>query len=178
MADRQAPGRSPRRRATRVVVGSIARIEHRLVGEAGYGQTVAVSIVRKVGLGVAVVIAIVLALALWRVVPVITGPVLPIGATPLRLATQTPNLDMGCATALLSPSRVATDGDELVLVLEATGDVVAVVWPSGFAAWRSDGRAVLADPWGRIVAVEGDVLDGLGGGMGQDDRFIICPFGL
>ena len=26
--------------------------------------------------------------------------------------------------------------------------------------------------------VEGDVLDGLGGGLGQDDAFHICPFGI
>ena len=47
---------------------------------------------------------------------------------------------------------------------------------SGFAAWRVEGRAVVADPWGNVVGRDGDVLDSLGGG--GDDPFHICPFGI
>jgi hypothetical protein len=53
-----------------------------------------------------------------------------------------------------------------------------VVWPSGFAAWRVGGRSVVADPWGNVVGRDGDVLDSLGGGLGVDDAFLICPFGI
>jgi hypothetical protein len=110
--------------------------------------------------------------------PQLTGPLPPAGATRLRIATAPPNLTFGCATALLAPVRVATSGDELTLVSTGSGEVVRVVWPSGFGAWRAGGRAVVADPWGRVVAREGDVLDSLGGGSGMDDAFHICPFGI
>jgi hypothetical protein len=121
---------------------------------------------------------VVLAAAAWRVLPVFTGPALPAGATGLRIATERPNLTMGCAAALLSPARVTTSGDDLVLVTVESGEPVAVVWPAGFGAWRADGQAVIADPWGNIVGREGDVLEWLGGGMGLDDAFHICPFGI
>ena len=73
---------------------------------------------------------------------------------------------------------MSTSGDELILVSVESGDTLNVVWPSGFAAWRVDGRAVLADPWGHVVGREGDVLDGLGGGLGLGDDFHVCPFGI
>lgn len=136
------------------------------------------SLARRVGLAIAVVFAILLGLAVWRLLPVITGPALPDGATRLHLATQSPNLTPGCMTALLSPARVTTVGDELALVSVETGETLRVRWPSGFAAWRLDGRAVLADPWGSVVATDGDVLDHLGGGGGSDEVFEICPYGL
>ena len=107
-----------------------------------------------------------------------TGSALPAGATLLHITTQPPNLTVGCMTALLGPVRVATSGDELVLVSAASGDTVRVAWPSGFAAWRVGGRSVVADPWGKIVGRDGDVLEGLSGGFGADDVFIICPFGI
>ncbi len=114
---------------------------------------------------------------LW-VLPVLTGPSLPTGATRLQITTDGPNLSFGCATALLAPIRVATSGDGLVLVNVASGEPVKVAWPSGFAAWRVEGRAVVADPWGNVVGREGDILDSLGGGVGVDDTFHICPLGI
>ena len=113
-----------------------------------------------------------------RVLPMFTGPALPAGATRLHLTTDAPNLSFGCMTAALAPVRVATSGDALVLVTVGSGETVNVAWPSGFAAWRIDGRAVVADPWGSVVGREGDVLDSLGGGLGTDDVFHICPFGI
>jgi hypothetical protein len=113
-----------------------------------------------------------------RVLPLFTGPALPTDATRLHITTERPNLSFGCMAALLAPVRVATSGDELILVSVASGETVKVVWPSGFVAWRVGGRSVLADPWGSVVGRDGDVLDSLGGGLGVDDAFHICPFGI
>jgi hypothetical protein len=133
---------------------------------------------RKVLLSIAAVSVVVLLAVAWRVLPVFTGPALPAGATRLHIATERPNATPGCATALLMPARVTTSGDDLVLVTDETGETVPVVWPAGFAAWRVDGRAVVADPWGSVVGREGDVLDSLGGGFSLDDAFHVCPYGI
>jgi len=136
------------------------------------------SLRRKVLIAIVAVGVIVLGALALRVLPLFTGPGLPEGATRLHIMTARPNLSFGCAAAALSPVRVATSGDDLILVSVESGDTVRVVWPSGFAAWRIDGRAVLADPWGSVVGRDGDVLDSLGGGTGNDDAFSICPFGI
>ncbi len=125
----------------------------------------------------AIGVVVLLAVA-WRTLPVVTGPALPAGATRLHIATERPSTTFGCPAALLAPARVTTSGDDLVLVTVETGETVPVVWPAGFAAWRVDGRAVVADPWGSVVGREGDVLDSLSGGFGLDDAFHICPVGI
>ena len=133
---------------------------------------------RKIVIALAVSGALVLGVIAWRVLPVFTGPALPAGATRLHIATEAPNLSFGCAVAALTPVRVATSGEDLILVSVESGSTVKVVWPSGFAAWRVAGRAVLADPWGSVVGRDGDVLDSLGGGLGVGDEFHICPYGI
>jgi hypothetical protein len=120
---------------------------------------------------VVVVAAVVVALA-----PLWTGPPLPASATRLHIVTDSaPRL--GCMAALLAPVRIAASDDDLVLVSVESGERVQVVWPSGFAALRVDGRAVLVGPYGNVIGWEGDVLDDLGGGGGPDGLFYVCGFG-
>ena len=133
---------------------------------------------RKAVIAFAAAGVIVVAIVALRVAPQFTGPALPAGAVRLHITTERPNLSFGCAAALLAPVRVATSGDELVLISMGSGDTARVVWPSGFAAWRVGGRAVVADPWGTVIGRDGDVLEHLGGGLGADDAFHICPYGL
>ena len=114
-----------------------------------------------------------------RLSPLWPGPATPDGATPLRLQTAAshliPNLD--CPTAALAPAKIATDGDALILVALDGSTAVSVVWPSGWAAWRRDGKAELVDRNGDLVGREGDVIDAYGGGTGPDGRFYVCVVG-
>lgn len=128
--------------------------------------------------GIAVVVVL-LAVGLARLSPMWPGPSLPAGATALTLATEPAHLlpTMSCPIALLLPARVAVAGDALVLVPEAGGDPIKVVWPTGWAAWRIDGRAELVSRDGNVVGREGDIISGFGGGLGTDDAFHVCVVG-
>jgi hypothetical protein len=137
-----------------------------------------VSIRRRILIGLAATGLFVLAAVTIWALPMFTGPTLPAGATRLHIATERPGLTFGCAAALLSPVRVEAADDDLAVVFIESGKRANVVWPAGFAAWRVDGRAVLADAWGRVVGRDGDVLDSLGGGLGLGDDFHVCPFGI
>jgi hypothetical protein len=163
--------------------GDLAKAAHahpriHLAARSSFGQDAQMTPRRIAGIVVAALGVIVLAPFVLLLGLQFTGPFPPSGATRLHIATETPNLTPGCAAALLAPARVTTDGDDLTLVAVGSGETLRVVWPSGFGAWRSGGRAVVADQWGRVVGREGDVLDSLGGGLGPDGVFHICPFGI
>jgi hypothetical protein len=50
-----------------------------------------------------------------------------------------------------------------------------LVWPRGFSARLLDGRAELVGRDGSVIAREGDVLDGMSGGLGATgDAFHVC----
>ncbi len=133
---------------------------------------------RKVVIALGVVGLVLVAAVALRLLPLVTGPGLPAGAVRLEIATERPNMNRGCVLALLAPVRVQELSGALTLVSIETGQPIQVVWPSGFGAWRVDGRAVVADPWGSVVGRDGDILDSLSGGVGLDDAFHICPFGI
>jgi hypothetical protein len=122
---------------------------------------------------------VLLVAAVFRLSPLWPGPALPAGATRLHIVTQEAHFSpaFACPTALLAPARVATRGDDLVLVAPDTNEPIAVVWPSGWAAWRLDGRAELVTREGVVVGREGELSEGFGGGMGLDDAFHVCITG-
>jgi hypothetical protein len=78
---------------------------------------------------------------------------------------------------LLSPARIAVAGGALVLVAQPSGTPLDVVWPSGWAAWTADGRAVLVTRDGALVGRQGDLIQGFAGGVGVDDAFHVCDLG-
>jgi hypothetical protein len=67
-----------------------------------------------------------------------------------------------------------TEDDELIFVSAVSGDPVPVVFPAGFSGWLLDGSGVLVAPNGTVVAREGDVLSGVGGGTDDNGDFLVC----
>jgi hypothetical protein len=133
---------------------------------------------RRLAAGLAIVVLL-MAAALLRLSPMWPGPSLPEGATPLVLATERAHLvpTMGCPTALLLPARVTVADNALVLVPEAGGEPIKVVWPTGWTAWRRAGRAELVSRDGTLIGREGDIVQGFGGGAGPDEAFHVCVAG-
>jgi len=119
---------------------------------------------------------VILAAAGLSLVPLWTGPALPPGAARLHITTDSAPR-FACMAALLVPVRIVSTDAELILVSVASDEPVPVVWPSGYAAWRIGGRAVLAGPYGDVIGWEGDELDSLGGGVGADDVIHVCGAG-
>jgi hypothetical protein len=127
----------------------------------------------------AAVVILVVAWAAQSIWGVGFGQTPPSGATRLSIATDPPVWSpFGCPLALLLPIRITSTADSLILVSVETGEPESVVWPSGFAAWRENGRATLIARDGTVLGREGDVLEGLSGGTGpDDDAFHVCIVG-
>lgn len=105
---------------------------------------------------------------------------LPAGATSLRLHTLQPVWRwpwdiQGCPLALLNPVKVARVQDAITFTLVATGQPIDVIWPGGFSGRLNNGTAEIVSTEGWVIAREGDVLDDLGGGGGDNDNeFVVC----
>ena len=129
-------------------------------------------------LGVAFLAILLLGL---RALPIWPGPDVP-GATRLNLLTEPAHLipGIGCPAALLLPVRMTTSGLDVIFVSEATGEATLVRWPSGWAAWRIRDVAVLISRGGTLIAPEGDLITGMGGGSYHDtpgsdeETFHVC----
>ena len=125
-------------------------------------------------------VALVICVLLWRISPMWPGPPLPPSAERLYLETEPLHLipALACPGALLGPVRVATAGDALVVVSPDSGDLIRVVWPSGWVAWRISGRGKLVNRDGGIVGREGEIIPPqFGGGEYPDGVFRVCEIG-
>lgn len=60
---------------------------------------------------------------------------------------------------------------------KAGTSVTDVVWPDGYTARYQDGRAILIDESGHVVATAGDTMS-LGGGYSADNVFHVCGAGI
>lgn len=102
-------------------------------------------------------------------------------AWPLGLAVEDPapplpsGASWACRLARAGPVRVARDGQMLVFTSLDGKTTADLIWPRGFTARLLDGRVELVARDGSVVAREGDVLDGMGGGIGATGNgFHIC----
>ena len=102
-------------------------------------------------------------------------------ALPLGLAVEDPapplpsGAHWACAQARAGPARLAQDGQTIVFVSLGAKITDDLVWPRGFTARLLDGRAELIGRDGSVIARDGDVLDGIGGGVGATgDAFHVC----
>jgi hypothetical protein len=102
-------------------------------------------------------------------------------ALPLGLAVEGPapplpsGASWACPQAEALPVRPAQDGQTLVFISLDGKRTVDLVWPRGFSARLLDERAELIGRNGSVIARDGDVLDGIGGGLGSTgDAFHVC----
>ncbi len=92
---------------------------------------------------------------------------------PLSIVTEPTTYPGGaCRLSLRHGVRMTRSGSELVFW---QGDQrLAIAWPQGTKALLVDGRAELFAPDGTLIAVEGQILPDLGGGLDAEDRFHVC----
>jgi hypothetical protein len=90
------------------------------------------------------------------------------------LAIRTAPAPSSICMAALGHGTVARNPDSGIGLLDADGKPVSVLWPFGFSGRIVEGRAVLLNEQGNILAREGDEIT-LGGGYGAGDRsFTAC----
>jgi hypothetical protein len=80
-----------------------------------------------------------------------------------------------CRLALRSGVQMQRAGGEVVF--SQGGQDEAITWPYGTKALLVNDKAELFAPDGTLIAVEGETLPDLGGGLGVDDRFHVCAIG-
>jgi hypothetical protein len=106
-----------------------------------------------------------------------SGPAaLPSGQTLTIVTEPASSADAPCLMALLRSAQMRRSGPELVF--SQNGQRVEVVWPYGTTALLVNGEAELFAPDGSLIAIEGQTLPDLTGGLGSaDDRFHVCQIG-
>jgi hypothetical protein len=95
--------------------------------------------------------------------------------SPIAIPTSEPVMLLGqtsCPTALLE-GVLARTPDSVLGVAGVDGTADPVRWPNGWFV-TDEGRLVLRDAWGQVVAREGEYISA-GGGMDIADRFfVVC----
>jgi hypothetical protein len=150
--------------------GLVGRSRGTRISENGVGAVRAVLLVGLLAIAAFVV---------WLILPP-TSAGLPPGATRLELQTQAtrpgarlvlacpaaafPDLLVGVEGSVMTFTRVGGSGGAETSTNQ--GGRVEPVWPPGWSARLLSGRAELLNPEGAVVAWDGDVIRGLGGGGG------------
>ena len=80
----------------------------------------------------------------------------------------------GCPTAALLPVEMVVNGDSVQFISQGTGKAVDVEWPPGFYADLANGVGTVHSNTGDTIAVQGDVLTDLSGGLSSDGSFAVC----
>jgi hypothetical protein len=89
------------------------------------------------------------------------------------VATACALLPQGCPTAL-AQGRLAPDGEGGALLQDEFGET-RVRWPAGYVV-EQEPELQLRDPFGTLVASEGDTVY-VGGGMAPDEEvFVACGY--
>lgn len=102
-----------------------------------------------------------------------TAPVLIVAGgcslLPSAIQLRTAKEPAQACMAALAAGTLALN-PESGLGLEAAQKPLPVVWPFGFSARVEQGRAVLVDPFGKVLARAGDEIE-IGGGFSANDAF-------
>lgn len=91
-------------------------------------------------------------------------------AVPIKSAPEAPRACMDALlTGILAPSPVSGIG-----VADPNGQVMPVEWPFGYTGMLAEGKLVLLDEAGRLVAKVGDEIN-VGGGFGTQFWHACAP---
>ena len=81
---------------------------------------------------------------------------------------------MGCATAALLPVEMVVEGDSVHFISQGTEKLVDLEWPVGFYADLVNGVGTIHSNAGATIAVQGEVLTDLSGGLSTGGAFAVC----
>jgi hypothetical protein len=100
----------------------------------------------------------------------------------VRLALAADSLELltdDCPTTPIAPIKVERVADAIEFTDAASGGIVAILWPVGFAAWDINGVAVVHATDGTVVGREGDTLSDIRAAAGvRGDQLRVCAIGV